>query len=72
MEKADHFKILALNSAKIFSTSSSLGFADVSGSGSKVSAFLRQENPLINNVTKEHSNKAPGRWTAASINLSTS
>jgi hypothetical protein len=49
-----------------------LDFADVPEPGSKVSAFLRQDNALINNVTKEQSDKQAGRWTASSINLSTS
>jgi hypothetical protein len=61
-----------LNSARIFSTSSNLDFADVPEPGSKVSDFLRQDNALINNVTKEQSAKEAGRWTASSINLSTS
>ena len=71
-EKADHFKTLTLNSARIFSTSSNLDFADVPEPGSKVSDFLRQDNALINNVTKEQSTKEAGRWTTSSINLSTS
>lgn len=72
IEKADHFQTITLNSAKIFSTSFNLDLADFSGSGNKISAFLRQDNPLINNVTKEQSDEEAGRWTAASINLSTS
>lgn len=52
-EKTDHFKTLTLNSAKMSLTSSNLDFADVPEPGSKVSAFLRQDNALINNVTKE-------------------
>jgi len=56
----------------MLSTSSNLDFADVPEPGSKVSVFLRQDNALINNVTKEQSDKQAGRWTASSINLSTS
>lgn len=72
MENTDQFETLTLNSAKIFSTSFNLDFADISESGSKLSAFLSQDKPLVNNLAKEQSNKEAGRWTASSINLSTS